>query len=61
MENSFSEISVRAVSSNTLSKVWLNREEITLKETGCNFVIYDKYTNRIAGVFGYRLTDSAKE
>ncbi len=61
IEHSFSEINVKAASSNTASTVWLNDESIEWTESGCNFAVYDKYTNRVAGLFDYNLTDFTEE
>lgn len=61
MEYSFSGISVKAASGNAVSTVCLNEESADFKETVCNFVVYDKYTKRTAGVFGYNLSDLSEE
>lgn len=61
MENSFSGVNVKATSGNNSSSIRLNDESADWKETGCNLAVYDKYTNRIAGMFGYNLTELTDE
>lgn len=61
VENSFSGIRVKAESSNIASTICLNDEPVDWKDTVCNFAVYDKYTKRIAGLFGYNLKELAEE
>lgn len=61
MEDSFSGIHVKAESSSALSKVWINDESVEWKETVCNFAVYDKYTNRVAGTLGFNPVELTEE
>lgn len=61
VEDSFSSVRIKAESGSTLSTIQVNEQAFEWKETACNFVVYDKYTHRVAGSFGYDLTESAEE
>lgn len=61
VEDSFSGTAVAAVSGSASSTISLNDESYDFKETVCNFVVYDKYTKRVVGVFGYNLMEPEEE
>lgn len=61
MEEMFSEISVKAESGCTSCAARLNGESVQWEETVYNFAVFDKYTNRFAGAFGYHPEEPAGE
>lgn len=61
VEDSFSGIIVKAVSGDTAGTIFLNDVSADWKENGYHFAVYDKYTNRAAGWFGYELTEEIEE
>ena len=61
VEDSFSGIRVKAVSGSGTSTICLQEESLSREETGCQLAVYDKYTKRAAGWFGYDLREVIEE
>lgn len=61
MKEVFTGIDVKATSSSVACAVWLNDESADGEENGFHFAVYDKYTDRTVGWFGYDMTKSTEE